>query len=88
MPFEKLTFCAYPNVGTNNGDLPESVLLVEQVNRQGTVASSLDVAAGIRPPGVKHRSCPDRALGDRTPEGACPVVSASAVQRCPGSPVP
>jgi hypothetical protein len=44
MPIEKLTFCAYPNVGTNNGDLPESVLLVEQVNREGTMASSMDVS--------------------------------------------
>lgn len=42
MPFEKLTFCAYPNVGTNNGDLPQDILLVEQVNRHGTIASSLD----------------------------------------------
>lgn len=42
MPFDKLTFCAYPNVGTNNGDLPHEVLLVEQVNRHGTIASSLD----------------------------------------------
>jgi hypothetical protein len=42
MPFEKLTFCAYPNVGTNNGDLPRDVLLVEQVNRHGTISSSLD----------------------------------------------
>lgn len=43
MPVETLTFCAYPNVGTNNGDLPESVLLVERVNREGTVVSSMDV---------------------------------------------
>ncbi len=42
MPFEKLSFCAYPNVGTNNGDLPQDILLVEQVNRHGTIASSLD----------------------------------------------
>ena len=42
MPFEKLTFCAYPNVGTNNGDLPQEILLVEQVNRHGTIASGLD----------------------------------------------
>jgi hypothetical protein len=43
MPIETLTFCAYPNVGTNNGDLPESVLLVERVNKEGTVVSSMDV---------------------------------------------
>ena len=44
MPIEMLSFCAYPNVGTNNGDLPESVLLVEQMTRKGTVASSADVS--------------------------------------------
>jgi hypothetical protein len=42
MPFEKLSFVAYPNVGTNNGDLPHGVLLVEQIGKEGTLASSVD----------------------------------------------
>ncbi len=42
MPFEKLSFCAYPNVGTNNGDLPDGVLLVEQIGPQGTIAASVE----------------------------------------------
>jgi hypothetical protein len=43
LPIETLSFCAYPNVGTNNGDLPDTVLLVEQVTRKETVGSGLDV---------------------------------------------
>ena len=31
IPFTALAFCAYPNVGTNNGDLPDTALLVERV---------------------------------------------------------
>lgn len=29
LPFAGVNFCAYPNVGTNNGELPQSVILVE-----------------------------------------------------------
>ena len=40
LPFSALTFCVYPNVGTNNGDLPENVLLVEQVKPDGALSDS------------------------------------------------
>ncbi len=44
MPFPVMSFCAYPNVGTNNGDLPETVLLVEQVTRDGNTKTSVETS--------------------------------------------
>ncbi len=42
IPFTALAFCAYPNVGTNNGDLPETALLVERVERSGMTLSTVE----------------------------------------------
>ncbi|MCC6396752.1 MAG: hypothetical protein IT282_07005 [Bacteroidetes bacterium] len=40
LPFSALSFGVYPNVGTNNGDLPARVLLVEKAMPDGTVSDS------------------------------------------------
>lgn len=42
LPFTSVIFCAYPNVGSNNGELPAMVLLVEESGRDGTLASGVD----------------------------------------------
>lgn len=42
IPFSALAFCAYPNVGTNNGDLPDTALLVERVERSGMTISPIE----------------------------------------------
>jgi len=48
MPFTALAFCAYPNVGTNNGDLPGAMLCVERVEREGATTSTVEIPlAGI-----------------------------------------
>src|SRR5512135_265678 len=30
LPFTSVSFCAYPNVGSNNNDLPETVVLIDR----------------------------------------------------------
>jgi len=50
IPFTAVTLCAYPNVGTNNGNLPAHVYLVEKIDRQGAVTAGVDMmlAADLR----------------------------------------
>ena len=43
LPFSAVRYCAYENVGTNNGDLPYSVLLLDMASR------SERETEGIRP---------------------------------------
>jgi hypothetical protein len=73
LPFSALTFCVYPNVGTNNGDLPENVLLVEEVTPDGAVrdtdelplAEVLEASSVVLAPTELSATAPLKVLAKR-----------------------
>jgi hypothetical protein len=42
LPFTALNYCAYENVGSNNGDLPHSMLLLEHISASGETKSDVE----------------------------------------------
>jgi hypothetical protein len=44
IPFTALALCAYPNVGTNNGNLPGHVRLIEKIERDGAITSAPELS--------------------------------------------
>jgi hypothetical protein len=47
LPFSAVRYCAYDNVGTNNGDLPFSVMLLDTASRSGKEPEGVRPLSGI-----------------------------------------
>jgi hypothetical protein len=47
LPFTAVRYCAYDNVGTNNGDLPFSVMLLDTASRSGRESEGVRPLSGI-----------------------------------------
>jgi hypothetical protein len=47
LPFTAVRYCAYDNVGTNNGDLPFSVMLLDTASRAGRESEGVRPLSGI-----------------------------------------
>lgn len=47
LPFDAVRYCAYSNVGTNNGDLPFSVMLLDTASRSGRESEGVRPLSGI-----------------------------------------
>ena len=43
LPFTSVSFCAYPNVGSNNNELPDSLILIDRATKASTSAESQPV---------------------------------------------